>query len=112
MIEDAAQYSGPITPLQADAALPDLLRVLDSARRYLACRERAVALWAGGTPPPRTLGEAVDLDFLAFDLAHAEHQLRAAVGAFAPDVAAGFATAPAWDAATAATRAPCAGNGD
>jgi hypothetical protein len=63
---------------------PDLLRVFDTARRFVAYREREVALAAGRLPPPRTLSEAIDRDFLAFELRRAERELREAVSAAEP----------------------------
>ncbi|MBK1657294.1 hypothetical protein [Paracraurococcus ruber] len=62
-------------------------RVLDAARRYVAYRERAAAMASGRIPEARTLADAIDRDFLAFDIARAERELRAAVIALDPDAA-------------------------
>jgi len=68
-------------------AAPSLLRVFDTARRYVAYREREAALAAGKLPAPRTLAEAIDRDFLAFELRRAERDLREAVISAEPDFA-------------------------
>ncbi|MDO9707974.1 hypothetical protein [Paracraurococcus lichenis] len=65
-------------------------RVLDAARRFIAYRERAAALAKGRMAEPATLAEAIDRDFLAFDITQAERELRAAVIALDPD------SAPVW----------------
>ncbi|TCZ55099.1 hypothetical protein [Roseicella aquatilis] len=65
-------------------------RVIEAARRFVACRERAVALRRGRIPEPASLAEAIDRDFLGFDIARAERDLRAAVIALDPD------SAPIW----------------
>lgn len=60
-------------------------RVQELARRLVGYRERAAALAAGRLPRPRTLAEAIDRDFLAFDIARAERALREALIAADPD---------------------------
>ena len=55
------------------------------ARRLVGYRERAAALAAGTIPPPRSMAEAIDRDFLAFDIRRTERALRAAVIAADPD---------------------------
>lgn len=66
---------------------PSLLRVFDTARRFVAYREREAALANGKLPAPRTLSEAIDRDFLAFELRRAERDLRDAVIMAEPDLA-------------------------
>jgi hypothetical protein len=65
------------------AEAPDaaLLRVLETARGFLSCRDRMAAAATGRLPPPRDLGEAIGRDFLAFDLERAAEALQAAVAA-------------------------------
>lgn len=65
---------------------PSLLRVFDTARRYIAYRERESAIATGTIPAPRNLAEAIDRDFLAFELRRAERDLREAVVALDPHV--------------------------
>lgn len=65
---------------------PSLLRVFDTARRFVAYREREAALAAGKLPAPRTLAEAIDRDFLAFELRRAERDLRDAVMSAEPEL--------------------------
>jgi len=65
---------------------PSLLRVFDSARRFVAYRAREAALQSGAVRPPATLSEAIDRDFLAFELRRAERDLREAVVALEPDL--------------------------
>lgn len=72
--------------------MPDearLRQVFEAARRLVAYRERAAALAARDLHPP-SLAEAIDRDFLAFDIGRAERALRAAVIAADPD------RAPLW----------------
>jgi hypothetical protein len=76
MISEA--MTGHPTPPRGEGD-PALLKVLDSARRFIAFHERAAAIAAGKIPPPRTLAEAIDRDFLAFDLERAARELREAV---------------------------------
>lgn len=54
------------------------------ARRLLGYRERAAALAAGRVPPPRSMAEAIERDFLAFDISRTERALRAAISAADP----------------------------
>ena len=65
---------------------PSLLRVFDTARRFVAYRDRQQAVDEGQMPMPRTLAEAIDRDFLAFELRRAERALREAVMALEPDL--------------------------
>lgn len=65
-------------------------RVVEAARRLVAYRERAAALRNGRIPEASSLAEAIDRDFLGFDVARAERDLRAAVIALDPD------SAPVW----------------
>lgn len=65
----------------------DLRRVFDAARRLVACRELATAMASGTLPPARSLAEAIQRDFLAFDLTRAERELREAVIAAEPTLA-------------------------
>jgi len=65
---------------------PSLLRVFDTARRFVAYRAREAALQTGAVRPPATLSEAIDRDFLAFELRRAERDLRDAVVALDPDL--------------------------
>ncbi len=60
---------------------PALLRVLESARRFLACRDEAAALASGRQGVARDLAEAIARDFVPFDLETAAEALRAAVQA-------------------------------
>jgi hypothetical protein len=60
---------------------PALIRVLETARSFLSYREQVTAIAAGHVPPPRDLGEAIDRDFLLFDLERAAQALREAVAA-------------------------------
>jgi hypothetical protein len=73
-----AQASGRAAPIGAD---PALLRVLETARSFLSYREQVTAIAAGKVPPPSNLGEAIDRDFLLFDLERAAQALREAVEA-------------------------------
>ncbi len=61
--------------------------VVDAARRFIACRELATAMAAGHLPPPKSLAEAIQRDFVAFDLTRAERDLREAVIAAEPHIA-------------------------
>jgi len=65
----------------------DLQRVFDAARRFVACRELATAMAAGHLPPAKSLAEAIQRDFLAFDLTRAERELRESVIAAEPTLA-------------------------
>ncbi|MDN3566705.1 hypothetical protein ACFQY5_32175 [Paeniroseomonas aquatica] len=70
-------------------------RIAELARRLVAYRDRAAALADGRIPPPRTLAEAIDRDFLAFDISRTERALRAAVIAEDPDRAPAHRAGPA-----------------
>lgn len=61
----------------------ELLRVFETARRFISCRTRAAAL-AERSDPVGTLADAIERDFLIFDLARAERALREAVTAIDP----------------------------
>ena len=61
----------------------ELQRVFETARRFIACRARAATLAERGDPVG-TLAEAIERDFLIFDLARAERALREAVIAIDP----------------------------
>jgi hypothetical protein len=65
----------------------DMRKIFDAARRFIACRELATALATGQLPPARSLAEAIQRDFLAFDLTRAERELREAVIAAEPTLA-------------------------
>jgi hypothetical protein len=65
----------------------DLTRIFEAARHFVACRELATALAAGQLPPAKSLAEAIQRDFLAFDLTRAERELREAVLAAEPTLA-------------------------
>jgi hypothetical protein len=56
-----------------------LLEVLDAARRFLEFRRQATDIATGRAPAPRHLGEAIDRDFLLFDLERAAEALNRAV---------------------------------
>jgi len=74
-------------------AAPDAVRVqrvVEAARRFIAYRERLATIISGRLPRPASLAEAIDRDFLHFDITQAERELRAAVIALDPD------TAPVW----------------
>jgi len=73
-----AETGGRAAPIAAD---PALLRVVETARSFLSYREQVTAIAAGKVPPPRNLGEAIDRDFLLFDLERAAQALREAVAA-------------------------------
>ncbi len=64
------------------ASPADLRRLLDSARHFLVCRDRARAFepWAGVGAPVR-LADAIARDFAGFDLERAEADFRAALAA-------------------------------
>jgi hypothetical protein len=82
MTEDAVNPPEASMALQTGAAgdsAETLCQVFDAARRFISCRERAAAVAMGRIPPARTLAEAIERDFLAFDLEDAERALREAV---------------------------------
>jgi hypothetical protein len=85
-----SQLADPATPAAPAAAADDpaLHRVYDTARRFIAHRERMALIEAGQLPAPRNLAEAIDRDFLAFDLKTALEELREAVIAMEPSLAA------------------------
>lgn len=69
-----------------------LLRVYAEARRYIHCRDRHQQMERLGQAGPRDLAEAIERDFVAFELEGAERSLRAALrGA---DVALGQSLSP------------------
>ena len=74
-------------PDSMDVDREHLLRVFETARRFVACRERADAVAAGRAPVARTLAEAIERDFAGFELVEAERALRAAVIAADPKLA-------------------------
>ena len=64
------------------APAEDALRcVVDRARSFLACRDQVAEILAGRVPPAATLAEAIDRDFLFFDLERAAEALREALRA-------------------------------
>ena len=65
-------------------------RVIEAARRFIAYRERLATIISGRLPRPASLAEAIDRDFLHFDITQSERELRAAVIALDPD------SAPVW----------------
>ncbi|MCO6415954.1 hypothetical protein JYK14_07150 [Siccirubricoccus sp. KC 17139] len=71
-----------------DLPQTELRRVFEAARRFVAYRARAAAL-AVESCEETSLAEAIERDFLLFDLGRAEHELREAVLALDPDLAAG-----------------------
>jgi hypothetical protein len=77
----------PPSPENSNSQHQDAQRVLDAARRFIACRELATALAAGHLPPPKSLSEAIERDFVGFDLSRAERDLREAVIAAEPHLA-------------------------
>lgn len=58
-----------------------LLRVVETARRFVAVHEQAAALSALAAPPPLTFAEGVERDRLAFRLERAARELREALRA-------------------------------
>ena len=58
-----------------------LLAVVESARIFLARRDQVADILAGRTPPAANLAEAIDRDFLFFDLERAAEALREALRA-------------------------------
>lgn len=86
----SGQITEPARNTHGTAAETPVQMVLDAARRFIAYRERAAALVTGRLHPPMSLAEAIDRDFLAFDITQAERALRAAVIALDPD------SAPVW----------------
>ncbi len=63
------------------AANAALLRVLETAKTFLACRAEVAEIVAGRAPPPQNLGEAIDRDFLFFHMERAAQALKEAVAA-------------------------------
>ncbi|HEV7267280.1 MAG TPA: hypothetical protein VGN83_20545 [Falsiroseomonas sp.] len=63
----------------ADVPVPELLRVLDSARSFLSQRDRVAAIVTGDGAQPRHLADAIDRDFALFYMERAAHALREAV---------------------------------
>jgi hypothetical protein len=81
------------TTLSIPGCGTELLRVFETARRFIACRARAAAL-AGGSIPAGSLAAVIERDVLVFDLPRAKRALREAVIATDPEVAvAGTTTA-------------------
>jgi hypothetical protein len=80
------------TTLSTPGCGTGLLRVFETARRFIACRARAAAL-ADGSIPAGSLAAAIERDVLAFDLPRAERALREAVIAIDPEVAIAGTTA-------------------
>ncbi len=78
MAEDATQPASPRLSGGSDSR-EAMRQVFEAARRFVACRERAAAMAMGRIPPATTLAEAIERDFLGFDLEEAERQLREAV---------------------------------
>ena len=68
-------------PSPPPAAVRDLAA---AARRLVALRDKAGPLTAVTPPEPRTLADAIDRDFLLFDLEQAVADLRAALAALDP----------------------------
>ncbi|MBW8268010.1 hypothetical protein [Caldovatus aquaticus] len=64
-------------PLSAAA----LLRIVETARRFVALQEQAAALSALSAPPPLTFAEGVERDLLAFRLERAARELCEALRA-------------------------------
>jgi len=79
--------TSPPPPELEDHQPHDAQRVVDAARRFIACRELATAMAAGHLPPPKSLAEAIQRDFVGFDLSRAERDLREAVIAAEPHIA-------------------------
>jgi hypothetical protein len=67
--------------MPSDTADAALLKVLATARSFLSCRAQVTEIVSGRAPPARNLGEAIDRDFLFFDLERAAQALREAVEA-------------------------------
>jgi hypothetical protein len=63
----------------------DAGKIEELARRLIGYRERAAAIAAGRIPEPCSMAEAIDRDFLAFDISRTERALRAAIIAADPD---------------------------
>ncbi|MFC3126942.1 hypothetical protein ACFOD4_17890 [Pseudoroseomonas globiformis] len=61
-----------------------LIKVYAAARRYMAHRERARILQERRDQAPADLAEAIDRDFIEFDMMRAERRLREALRAAAP----------------------------
>ena len=98
MARDADHQPAAASPAadRAEGAAEGLHHVLEAAQRFLACRERASALapWSEARPA-RTLAEAIERDFVGFDLERAEAELRAAVAALCGAPPLGSAHLPA-----------------
>ena len=71
----------PANPAAAPEGMSCLMRVYAEARRYLAYRERAKMLM---NVAPGDLADAIDRDFIVFDLARAERRLREALRSAEP----------------------------
>ncbi|MXP63027.1 hypothetical protein E0493_06625 [Roseomonas sp. M0104] len=68
-----------LTPPAIRQNLESLLAVYTHARHYVLCRERAHALQSRSQEAPESLAEAIERDFIAFELEDAERALSAAV---------------------------------
>jgi len=82
MMSSTERSIGPVMRPKAPASRPDdvLLRdVLGAARRLLDLQDRATA--AQAAQAPATLADAIERDFLLFDLHDAQRDLRKAVAA-------------------------------
>jgi hypothetical protein len=62
--------------------------LIETARHFFDCRERALAHARWSDPPPvRTLAEAIERDFAGFEVERAEAEFRAALAALCNDPA-------------------------
>ncbi|MCI0754617.1 hypothetical protein [Teichococcus vastitatis] len=71
-------------PAQSRQGMDGLMQVYAAARRLMLHRERARALQARLDRAPDDLAEAIDRDFIEFDLMRAERRLRDALRAAEP----------------------------
>ncbi|MDJ0390100.1 hypothetical protein QMO56_18480 [Roseomonas sp. E05] len=65
-------------------SLDSLLAIYAKAHHYMLCRERAQTLRLRAEEAPGSLAEAIERDFVAFELEDAERALCAAVRAAEP----------------------------
>ncbi len=70
-----------MTTADASPAEDALHSVVERARNFLACRDQVAEILTGRVPPAATLAEAIDRDFLLFDLERAAEALREALRA-------------------------------